>query len=435
MVAESIKLMKIGLSLVVPVVGEISDCSFVSEFLSLVPEKIDLNVVYLVNGKTPRQSSFLGVDRGINILVVGNDRYFGSVEENVFRLQDVAGFLKQHVYIIGEHDRVDWPNMAEALTAAESKNIDVMAVNIQGEQILDSGRSSKSLTLPDRSTGKSINLCNDIVDNLFLGGVLSGDLAFPSMLALYGPSDWAAFIGSHIYSSKSLLRILSFRYSDHVYSLVYANLAYQVTAKTNYGFFPKHVASRISNEFLRQRNNSYHHGWLEEHRRVSGLSGFFWISQIAYINQIAEDRLFSLISNCRTLAQRSNKRGEIILSEDFFIGDLLIWSFNILESSNKSKSFYLEGINSGNYLYDARLIMIFLKRFSSWVSLSAKNEKLAQCLNLAQNSISIFLNNNQADANAMSDAAMYIWAAINLLPQGEKESMHNLAIKEFFQLT
>ena len=351
------------LTLVIPTVGDPAQSTVLASWFKGVTFPCFVQFVFLLNPmKQPSGfSSRREMHDTCEVIHVSSDRYFGSCEENISRVADFLDILGEYFLIVGEHDNVNWQELACALEAFESMRLDALAININCCQRNHSGGfdSLSALLMPE---GDSRLL--RVVRSLFDGEPMGSAIAFPALISCFGPIDWAAYIGSHVYRKEVLRRILMYKTTESVYSLVCKQLQFFCESDVSYGLFSGMPLDRISNDFLKIRERSHRFGWLENHRTVRGLSPCFWIANLEYINQLGDTTLALLViySRCLSIVPLANE-GQAYRSH-FFLPALLSWCLQVLRHKihGRSHSFPSDAI-SGD-LGDLYSIATFLKRMT-----------------------------------------------------------------------
>jgi hypothetical protein len=349
-----------SLSLVIPTVAPYTSCKIPQQFLqSGLTDRFDLQLVFMQNAKAPRpQSETLQID-GVDAIVVGNDRYFGSCEENIFRVRDLGRVLRDMVLVVGEHDRIDWAALCGALDFAAAQRLEIVGLNVLGCQLRGDGTEAQLPAVPALEGEATANL---LVRQLLAGAVLDGSLALPALMSTYGPIDWSAFIGNHLYSRAALMRILQYRQVEHVYSFPYMQLQYLADSRLRYGFYNGTPIHRISAEHDKARQGKFSWGWLVEHRRVQGASDCFWVANLSHLHDLDDDALFLLLVNGRNIAQVAGADENTVFHQNFMLQGCLMWCHAVLAALVTGNSHYLGRDHASASLMDARYLLNFLTR-------------------------------------------------------------------------
>ncbi len=383
---------KTELTIVIPAVKNIEDCSIINSYLEAnIANELSVQFVYLNNKKTVREPSKSSIKNFGNyeIIEVVNDRYFGSCEENIYRVQDFIGLFKPLVFFVGEHDIIDWNALKSAIGYFRENHLDAMGWNILSKQLLaNKNYSSKPAVIPLTDS----NIANNYINILFAGKSLSASIGYAAMISVYGPIDWAAYLGNHLFKIEVLNKLLQYRFSEPIYSLVYKQALLFRNHKINYGFFENPVIHRISDEFLKIKNKTHSFGWLEEHRTVNGNSKVFWIANLSHLLQLEDNHLFNSISYSFCVSNVPNDLGEITYMRSSMFRNLLQWSANVISYKLEGRSFYFPNEIGTGSLQDLHYIQLYLKKYLSIMYASP-----------------VFLNVIPADIlNRLSDASQYL---------------------------
>jgi hypothetical protein len=429
---------KVEVTIVIPAVMDIEHCSIISSYLnSNVIDQVFVQFVYLSNKKEVEKTlnSNIKTFDDHEIIHVMNDRYFGSCEENIYRVQDFAGLFKPLVFLVGEHDNIEWDLLTEALDYFKSHHLDAMGWNILSQQLLaDNSYSSEPAVIPLTDD----TLANNYVNMLFGGQSLPFSVGYAAIISTYGPIDWAAYLGNHLFKIEVFYKLLQYRFSESIYSLVYKQAVLFNTHKANYGFFEKSVIHRISNEFLKIKTSTHSFGWLEEHRRVNGNSNVFWISNLSHLTQVEDTALFNSISYSFCVGNVPNELGEITYMRSSMLKNILQWSINVIAYKLEGKSYYFpQAVGSGS-LQDVRYIHLYLTKFLSimYSSPSFQNvlpSDLLQRLSDAKLYLSQYLDNIYSSDVLLKHAYERILTALPLLTDETLASLNNLSFRELIK--
>jgi hypothetical protein len=179
---------------------------------------------------------------------------------------------------------------------------------------------------------------------------------------MYGPVDWAAYLGNHLFRKNVFLKLFQYKFSEHVYSLVYKQLQLFTANKIRYGFYEDFVIWRISDDFLKSRENSYSLGWLEDHRTVRGLSKCFWIANLQYLVEIKDRFIYNLVTNSLCLSQVTDENDETIkyLHNSTF-HSILDWSMQVVNHKLNGKSYYFGDYSASGSFGDLYTVSEYLK--------------------------------------------------------------------------
>ena len=128
----------LSLSLVVPFISDIEKRKVIvqSYLNSNIVDQVRIQFVFLANGKAPFGLELTSITKhGTHeIVYVGNDRFFSSAEENIYRIRDFIDLLQPWVLIIGETDEVVWEHLLAALLLADHAKLDAILLNIENRQ-------------------------------------------------------------------------------------------------------------------------------------------------------------------------------------------------------------------------------------------------------------------------------------------------------------
>ena len=364
------------ISIVVPAVGSVNDSKVLKSYHDSQFEYYQVQFVFMVNSREPsrdRKCESTKIGR-YEMLSIYNDRYFGSCEENISRVGDFIDLLGDLIVIVGEHDCIDWEELGRAAGAFFAKSLDAMAINIIGMQKQADGSYAALEAIAPINVNVS---AYDYTQVLLSGQVLGSELAFPALISCFGPIDWAAFIGSHFFKKEVLKRILMFKFSEDVYSLVYKQVCFFASRSCRYSYYPGAPIHRISNEYLQMAENRHSWGWLEDHRTVKGLSPCFWISNLQYLVEIQNPFLFALVtySHCLSCVPRSES-GITHIYQSFF-RLILQFSSDVLNHKLSGRSYYLPDVSVSCDLGDLHTVYAYLEKLTT---ISASDVELTRLL-------------------------------------------------------
>lgn len=341
---------KFSLSLVIPFTSDLQGREkIVQSYLdSESVNKIRIQFVFLANSKNPPfglELTNITSHETHEIVFIGNDRFFSTGEENIYRMRDFLDILSPWVLIIGETDEVYWGNLLSALEIAQNYHLDAMLLNVEDRQSKKGGGYSSqfcALKLNDPV------LQNSIVEHLINGQIIGTDIAYTSILSMYGPIDWLGYIGSHIFSRTALQGILKYRFIDPIYSFVYMQLLYFTEKPRNYMLFMNPVVVRISKDYVDDQSSE--RGWisLQQHRVVSGHSRVFESVHYYHLLQIDRDDIFSVVFSSLGLANVPAGNDEIGLKRTSFLQSLFLWSIQLISDKSSGNSYYFpihKGLN------------------------------------------------------------------------------------------
>lgn len=322
--------------------------------------------VFLVNSRQARPPVQVASERmgSHEILSISTDQYFGSCEENIQRSADFLDKLGDCILIVGDHDLIDWTQLVAAVNLFYAEHLDALAINIKACQERPSGAmiAMDSLVPP---VGASRNLQS--FGHLFEGQTMTSSFAFPALISCLGPIDWAAFIGSHVYGKELFRRLLMYKTSESVYSLVYKQLRLFADIPCRYALYAGTPIHRISSEFMQMTEGSHSWGWLVNHRAVLGASPCFWVANMQYLNELTDPTLFALVAYSRCFSIVLSSEGAPAYSRSYFLWNCLYWSVSVVNHRLSGRSYYLPGEVSSGDLSDVHIVNVFLAKLLALV--------------------------------------------------------------------
>lgn len=396
---------KPALSVVMPSVNPLEKSVVYQSFLeSGVAERLAVQFVYLRNfKKVPEgQNESRIEDRGSHeVIHIASDRYFGSCEENLFRVQDVLGLLKPHLFCVGEHDWVDWKAVEGALAFATEKQLEALSWNITSRQMKTEDSYTEQVTV--------IPLAENIHSNRYVQAMIGGEvfdstIAFPALVSFYGPVDWMAYIGNHLFTHALFTRLMQYRFSEHIYSLVYKMASYLCRYPVRYGFYNTPVVYRISDEFMKMGSSVHAMGWLGEHRLVHGNCATPWLPILLHLYELEDEALFNVMVNGLCLACEATPTGEQKYGRNAMLAHTLWWGQHTLTHKLTGRSYYLPEATGRGGMQDIRYLKLFYGKLQAMMSKypavyqafgAPLREALAQCV--------IYLDHYLATLNAGDD--------------------------------
>lgn len=349
---------KTEITIVIPSIKLLDQSGIIPSFAnSPVNKRLFVQFVYLQNLKTPLANVTPKVESfgTHDLITVPNGRFFDTAEENLFRIQDIIGMLKPHVFFVGEHDQIDWEVLEQALASATERQLDVMGWNILCREMKEDGSYSESTALiPVDDVGTA----NELVKMLLSGQNLQGRLGYLAMLSIYGPLDWSAYIGNHLYRREALAHMLQYSFAEYIYAHVYMQALFFYEHTTSYGFFAKSAIHRVSNDFLNHRKGT--RSWVSP-RQAQGKTPGFWIGHVSNIAQIQDDALFNVMAHCLRVSLGYNEKGDQVHSRNSMFSNLFMWAREALEFRLSGPSYYFPEQTSGT-LQDVRYVRLFFSR-------------------------------------------------------------------------
>ena len=391
-----------------------------------ISNQIYAQFVYLINSKvitnnSTKRESFDSYE----LFYINADRYFGSCEENIYRAQDFSSCFKEYIFCIGDGDFINWESLLNALNFICKNNLDACAWNILHRQVHDEFgfTEQNSIDLMEINSNS-----NQFVKLLFDGEILPASIGFPALLSTFGPVDWAAYLGNHLFKKNVFESVISYRFNENVYSFVFKQVQYfSDNPSAKYGFFKESVISRVADEYVKLKLNSNKDKitWLEEHRLVIGGSAVFWIALIDYLNLINDDHLFDIIVNSYMYSHVPSSNYEISVNYHPTLLAILFWCQASLDYKINGGSYYLGPSVNLSSLYEIRYISCFLKKFKvSFERLSAENGSIIALVNKSQFCLSLYLASNHESDTFLIQARDAIANIINLCDQSLVINLH-----------
>ncbi len=351
---------KFRVTIIIPSTGSISSSLILQSFLTSEPHSIYVQFVFLLNKKNCTKIIENKIEQfgSHQIISVANDRYFGSCEENLYRSGDFSNLFCERVFCVGEHDYIDWAELELALENFDARALGVMGWNIKSQQNKTDGGFTELSAITPLNIDSS---ANEFCQVLLRKGVLNSAIAFPALISLYGPIDWAAYLGNHLFRKDIFQKVLQYKFSEHVYSLVYKQLKFFSSNQIRYGFYTESVIRRISDDFLKINTGNHSHGWLTEHRAVHGLSHIFWISNLQYLNELKSNELFNLVSNSTALSHQPGANETIDYGHSFTLPNFLSWADRAIKYKLKGDSHYFARDSKSSSMSDIYTVCEYLK--------------------------------------------------------------------------
>ncbi len=389
--------------------------------------------IFLQNNKICSNETSIRTELGLfDIVVLENDRYFGSCEENLYRIQSIAGLISDFVLVVGDHDDIDWKILFDAVEKMEVEGIEALAINVSSAQINEAGQY---IALDGLRPLNEESICNTFVSALWQGQSFPARFGFGALIAKFGPIDWAAYVGSHIYRRSIFIRILQYHFSEHVYSFVYKQALFFNDNDIKYSLLDRSVVTRKSDDFYRIRRGDYKPGWLEQHRIVRGDSKIFHIANLQYLSDMRCDfiyfnTLFSLTLSHTPCEEKTLKylRGSMLLN-------CLGWSMATIGETMAQSGISVDGKAVGYPIRDLKIVSNFWSDFIERITVSSKYKKIFSHAFLYDIRDSVSLLYAQlmlSDPNKLIlDAAeRKIGGAIEKLPAEVLFQLHNTSFSE-----
>jgi len=132
---------KFSVSIVIPSMGSIESSPILLSYLESKSQNLYIQFIFLLNKKFYADDKKNNIQKfnQYEIVTVVNDRYFGSCEENLYRVGDFSDLLYEHVFCVGEHDFIDWALLNSALERFSEQKLGVLAWNIKCRQMTSRG--------------------------------------------------------------------------------------------------------------------------------------------------------------------------------------------------------------------------------------------------------------------------------------------------------
>ena len=121
------------ITIVIPSIKALSESAIINSYMaSPVRERVKVQFVYLQNLKHPTGNEQSTIEQfpTHELITVANPWFFTTADENIFRIQDFLPLLKPFIFVVGEHDAIDWPQLLEALVFREKNQLDVLGWNL-----------------------------------------------------------------------------------------------------------------------------------------------------------------------------------------------------------------------------------------------------------------------------------------------------------------
>ena len=353
---------RLEVTIVIPSIKPLEECNLISSFLeSNVVGIIYPQFVFMYNGKgiDPDCSTKTSVLDSHELIIVGNDRYFGSCEENIYRTQDFVNLFKERVFWIGEHDIVQWSTLHNALEFAQSNCVDMLGWNVVYSEEKEDGTTAYRLAI---SRAPETTKSGHYVNALLGGRVIEARIGYTAMLSLYGPTDWSAFIGSHSYSREACKRVMAYKASEAFYSHVFKQAQFAIDYPARYGFFNSPVIVRTSDAFMRARGGLRPVGAID--RIAQGGSPSLTVGCLIHLYDLEDERLFHLLLNSICLAIEPVDDGNLGYARNAMLHHIIGFALEALSYSLTAHSHYFPSVKSGS-LRDILYVMLFFRRLSN----------------------------------------------------------------------
>ncbi len=426
---------KFSISIVIPSIGTIDTSPILKSFLNTKEKNFNVQFVFLLNGKITSGDSKNLIKKfdGYEIITAVNDRYFGSCEENLYRAADFSDLFHEYVFCVGEHDHINWTHLHVALERFNSQNLGVMGWNIKGKQKNSNGDFSE---LPAITALNFQSAANEYCQILLNKGVLNSSIAFPSLISVYGPIDWAAYLGNHLFRKDVFQKVLQYKFSEHVYSFVYKQMKLFTSNEIRYGFYEDFVIWRISDDFQKNKGNRHSWGWLEEHRTVHGLSKCFWVANLQHLIEIKNTAIFNLVTNSLCLSQAPDKNWEAIkYSHGFAFAHIISWGKQVIDYKLNGKSHYFDEYAPSGSVSDlytvSEYLQILLHQVEISETYSSHRIDLLNHLKCAVISLSSYLNFLGTSELLLVNCLYHLDQLVKLFDRNDLISMNQKSFYEY----
>ena len=266
---------------------------------------------------------------------------------------------------MGETDELNWLLVTQCIVRFNEQKLDLLGWNVLNKQLYGNG----SQELPALAKTNLKGLGNLVVNSLFSGDIHPSNISIVSMLSQYGPVDWFAYLGCHLWSKQQLIRISKYSFSENIYSLVFKQLRSFADQRVRYAATLVTPIIRVSDDFDRMDLGTYSPGWMEDHRTVVGASPSFWVSILYYACRPEFDDLFMVIISSVCLSHARGKDKSIRFSVSPMLRMICVTSADVLKHWISSSSYYFEGKPINKSLRDFCIVTTF------WENLFLKMEK------------------------------------------------------------
>jgi hypothetical protein len=350
-------------SVVIPSTVSASEIEAIRRFRTRRPTCLRTQFVVLVNERFPTNRPIPSLHEdfdGFAVVSVPNERYFGSCEDNLARTRTLLPALGDYTFFVGDHDDIDWVVVEQSVHRARSQGLGALAWNVMNCQRTEDGAFDQLPGLSDSSSELTASVdCRSMV----AGAVMRSDVGFASLIAQFGPLDWAAYLGNHLYSRRVLARVLSYRTVESVYSLVYMQAAAFTDFPVLYGVVSEPAIYRRSDDFLRLARGQSRSTWLQEHRTVYGGSPFFHVAMLKHILELRPRAIASLFLHSLCYAHKAGPAGFIeTISYSFFLAAAST-AENVLGYLAEART--NSGVCAGANLFEVRYLAEYFRFFST----------------------------------------------------------------------
>lgn len=351
------------ITIIIPSVKPLGDSDIIPSYIrSGIAERVYIQFVYLRNWRKPDgdMNSRIEPHGTHEIMHVMNDRFFSTCEENMYRTQDFVEMFKPFVFLVGEHDAMDWAALETALDYRERLSLDVMGWNIFYKQKKADGGYTTNfgvVEIEDVSNHPAL----PYVKKMFEGNALDSALAYPAMISVYGPLDWSSYIGNHLYSRAAYARMLQYTFREAMYSHVYKQARLLTEYSMRYGFCNVPVVHRIADEFI-DKTNGKEVWWNPEARTAMGNTANIWIECLLHLHEIEDDLLYDVLLNSICMTQIPDANGDIALGRFSTLNHGFNWIKDVVVRRLMKQSYYFPNERCNGSLQDILTAKLFFAK-------------------------------------------------------------------------
>jgi hypothetical protein len=353
--------MKRALSVVVPTTSSEAPAGFINSFLaSEAPQHLSIKFFFLINKKrtTDKNTGDVVFSDCYSIFSIYSDRYYGSCEENLYRIRDFFDLLDEQVIVLGDTDEVSWDSVLDVLKRCQS-GADVIALSVDNHQKNIEGAIVVAPLLP-------MHLLSAIWDiGTGENRVIDGYDALRYLIFMTGPLDWSAYIGNHLYTKRAFLRILQEESKEPMYSFLIMQLKAYQRDSIKYLFpWQRPVVKRLGNELVSLiRGQSW--GWQVDHRVSRGDSPQCSVGMLSQMLEIDSEDDFDIILNSKCNRHRLDDSGFKLESfQNFFFRTTIRWCRGVLRHRLQTPSQYFPTLCKSGSLKDLGLVDRFAARLA-----------------------------------------------------------------------
>ena len=295
----------------------------------------------------------------LDIIEIKNKRYFSSCEENLYRVEDVLGDVGDYIFFVGCHDQINWELIDRTVKSCVELGADVAGWNILNSQQTENGDWSSLSAFDKTSFGLSAEF---ELQNAMEGELCDSRVIIPCLLAVYGPIDWFAYLGNHLFSKKCFYNILSHSFTEYVYSLVFKIIRELSKNPYNYLLVSDCVIERKSSEYLEKKGGGR---WLTEHRLDRGTSSNFHLALLYHVNSL-DQSLFDLTMSSLCYSHQNESTSEVKPGVKVYslLCVMVDQIMTFVERDYSTSSYYCPGSNKAIYVRDLRQCREFFARLN-----------------------------------------------------------------------